>query len=180
MSSTLIANHETKHEASLKATNIPKKVIFLELDVLICEDYKKSIMTLTQNMPETLLDRDVSEGFFFDPRCINWLNCIVEKTGARIVVLVTKFSTKMSSYIKLWELCHLPGNVIGLIQNTKNKNEEIFSYIEENNVDNYVVLGYTKRPLVLNKVYPSNLFGLQMEDYMKCVNLLKTDRNNFN
>jgi hypothetical protein len=88
------------------------KIIFLDIDgVLNSMDYMN---LLHMSKHDAKMDKETMDeyGQLFDPRCVQWLEYIIAKTGAKIVISSTWRMSGLQIMQELWKHRNLPGEVI--------------------------------------------------------------------
>jgi hypothetical protein len=94
------------------------KVIFLDIDgVLNSGDNMRALHRLKVNhgIGET---RD-QHGQLFDDRCVNFLDCIIRETGAKLVISSTWRRAGLDKMKSMWNDRGLPGEVIDITPTTQ-------------------------------------------------------------
>jgi hypothetical protein len=160
------------------------KVIFLDIDgVLNTGIYATHFFEICKHFDLTRkAAKDIRHGLrdqfgsHFDPRPVNLLKYIIEKTDAKIVVSSTWRSSGLETMKLMWEMRDLPGEVIDITSylNT-DRGEEIEAWLKENNVDSYVIIDDDKDMLpeqLLNFVQVDGEYGITLKDAEKIIEIL--------
>jgi hypothetical protein len=122
------------------------KVIFLDIDgVLNSFDYMHGANAVWH---ESDHDYDIIRdkyGQKFDPRCVLWLEWIVKKTGAKIVISSSWRMSGLRVMQDMWDLRNLPGEVIDITPDAVNamdesRGREIQLWLDKNEVDTYCII----------------------------------------
>ena len=104
------------------------KIIFLDIDGVICVDY---------------IGHD-EFGMYFQPHFVDNLKRLIEKTGAKIVMSSTWRYDGLEYVRKLWKDRNLPGEIIDITPNINifKRGAEIKSWLETHKDlwSNYVIL----------------------------------------
>ncbi|MCM1140833.1 MAG: HAD domain-containing protein [Muribaculum sp.] len=114
------------------------KIIFLDFDgVMDTASYCSYLER--KGMPECDLNRRP----YFDPKCIKYLQMIIDATGADVVVSSDwKYIDSYGDLIEMWKERGLPGFITDVTPNvSKHRGDEIDRWLEECKTSvNYVIL----------------------------------------
>lgn len=167
------------------------KVIFLDIDgVLNAVDYMVSLhhnfrSKVDKGLTSYPIPNDVVRdeyGQYFDPRCVNYLESIVNFTGAKIVVSSTWRKDGLQRMKNLWQYRELPGEIIDITPILyRPRGEEIAAWLEENDhVTNYCIIDDDSDMLIsqhLNFVQTNGEFGLTFKDTERIVEILNNEKD---
>jgi hypothetical protein len=96
-------------------------IIFLDIDgVLNSMDYLHSLILNKTDNTNPLNSYKVRDdyGQLFDPRCVNWLDYIISKTNAKLVISSTWRTSGIIAMKELWTYRNLPGEIIDVTPRT--------------------------------------------------------------
>lgn len=165
------------------------KVIFLDIDgVLNSQDYADSlyIQSLGNSSKNPINKKLITKknqniykdkyGVLFDPRCINWLKLIIEKTKAKIVICSDWRKSGLDVMKSLQKDRNLPGEVIDITPELETgRQDEILKWIEDSDVEinKYVIIDDIEefsedQPFV----HTDYKYGITKKDYLKASLLL--------
>lgn len=135
------------------------KVIFLDLDgVLNSVDYMNVLHMLKHGVGDKSVETCDSHGQLFDPRCVKFLDYIIQMTGAKIVITSTWRRAGLKAMQDMWADRNLPGEVIDItcksyevdgeildryLYNGRQgvcRGHEIQQWLDNNNIETYVIL----------------------------------------
>ena len=109
---------------------------------------------------------------WFDPDCIEALRCIVDNTGAKIVVSSSWRDLRMEQLRKLWDFIPMPGELVGTTPVwILTKNGAIEHWIKQHPEDRYVILDDADLEFE-NQIRTDPYTGLIVEDAEKAIELL--------
>lgn len=109
---------------------------------------------------------------WFDPDCINALQYIVEKTGAKIVVSSSWRDLRTEQLRRLWEFIPMPGELAGTTPVwILTKKGAIEHWIKQHPDDRYVILDDADLGFE-NQIRTDPHTGLVVEDAEKAIGLL--------
>lgn len=162
-------------------------IIFLDIDGVVNSfDNLRSLyrwVRLNYSQEQIVKDQLIPKytrdefGQLFDERCIRWLECIVTKTNAKIVISSTwRLNGGLQRMKDLWKYRGLPGTVIDITsRGGETRGEEVKRWLEENDdTDNYVIIDDVDDfENDQNFVQTNGNYGITMETYYKCVEFFK-------
>jgi len=162
------------------------KVIFLDIDgVLNSVDYmnalhyrfRSEVAKGEASFPVPMGETSDEFGQYFDDRCIIHLEAILNYTGAKLVISSTWRKNGLKWMRSLWEYRCLEGDIIDVTPVVNlDRGEEIQLWLDENQVDNYVVID--DETFDIAQYHPNNFvktngrFGLTLVDAKKAVEIL--------
>lgn len=162
------------------------KAIFLDIDgVLNTEVFITAIHELFkgQNPHEKMMDEF---GNRFDPLALRFLNYIIEKTGAKIVISSTWRLSGLKWMQEMWKARNLCGEVIDVTPcftgNSKlpfderfERGSEIKMWLDQNPVESYVIIDDDDDMLPEqqeNFVQTIQFYGIMLADAEKAIKIL--------
>ena len=131
------------------------KIIFLDIDgVLNSTDYMNALHFNVRShySKEQLRESDLISqftrdkyGHYFDPRCILFLEAIINKTDAKIVISSTWRGSGLETMQKMWKDRNLAGSVIDITPTDKDRHRgtEIEMWLELNSdlpIESYCII----------------------------------------
>ena len=135
------------------------KVIFLDIDgVLNSVDYMNVLHMLKHGVGDKSVETSDHHGQLFDPRCVKFLDYIVQMTGAKIVITSTWRRAGLKAMQDLWDERDLPGEVIAVTCSSYEvdgeiidrnpyqgrqgvcRGHEIQQWLNDNKLESYVIL----------------------------------------
>lgn len=134
------------------------KVIFLDIDgVLNSVDYMNVLHMLRHGVDDKTVETRDEYGQLFDPKCVKFLDYIIKMTGAKIVISSTWRYSGLKTLQEMWQMRDLPGEVIDITCRSHEvegelidrhqwrgqgvcRGHEIQQWLNEHNVDTYVIL----------------------------------------
>lgn len=163
------------------------KYIFLDIDgVLVSLNHMNSIYALARENNDFSKVKDVDGENYFDPTCLNWLNWLVKKTSAKIVITSTWRRTSFCDIEMMKFIFHkrgFDGEIVGYTPNYINdrildRGDEIKAYVKNNlnETDKFLILDDEARNIV--DYYPNNFilvdtfFGLHRENAKQGLKIL--------
>jgi hypothetical protein len=167
------------------------KLLFADIDgVLNTTDYSIVNNKFAIEMHSPLLAHD-KHGDLFDPRAVKWLEWIIYKTKADIVISSTWRNRGIDKLRDMWYDRKLPGYVIDITPkfHGKLRGEEIKAFLEDGehrhlymhefNVDSYCIIDDDTDMLPEQKdnfVHCDDLFGITKEKAEEAISIL--NKNN--
>ncbi|MEK6733378.1 MAG: HAD domain-containing protein [Candidatus Omnitrophota bacterium] len=112
------------------------KVIFLDIDGVL-NSYNYMDVLYLKGERSTAEEKSTPA---LDPQAVENLRIIVERTGAKIVVTSNWRNKGLQWIQELWKQNRLPGNVIDITPQRRNRVFEIRRWLKSKHVENYVVL----------------------------------------
>lgn len=165
------------------------KVIFLDFDgVVNTEVYIASVADFCKRTEQNFDRIHDRYGMLFDPIAVTMLSCIIEQTGAKIVVSSSWRLSGLDKMKQMWQDRKLPGEVIDItpsfLQERKTtlcRGEEVQAWIEKWKSENpgeeffYVALDDDTDLLPLCEghfVQTDACYGITRKDAKKCIEIL--------
>ena len=162
------------------------KVIFLDIDgVLNTEVFITAIHELFKgkNPHQKMMDKF---GHKFDPLALRFLNYIIEKTGAKIVISSSWRLSGLKRMQEMWKARNLCGEVIDITPCLMSKSKlpfderfergtEIKMWLDENPVESYVIIDDDNDMLPEqqdNFVMTNQFYGITLQDAEKAIKIL--------
>lgn len=147
------------------------KYILLDIDGVLTSDAYTRQCKAERIQPNTFgLD-------WFDPHCINMLQSIIVKTGARIVLSSSWRDLGIDRMKKVWSDNSLPGVLAGTTPEwILTKKEAILEWIDGHPDDKYVIVDDADLRLQ-NQVRPNPITGLTAADAETVVRMLNTKKD---
>lgn len=154
------------------------KVIFLDIDgVLNSDDNERSLGLLWKNSNGLFKSKD-RFGYFFDERCVRWLEYIIMMTNAKIVISSSWRYLELEALRTMWAERELPGDVIDTTsideaEDYGKRGDEIQRWIDLNAPENYCIIDDWDQMLSgQNFVKIDSEFGLTEEKTIKIILIL--------
>jgi len=165
------------------------KIIFLDIDgVLNSQDHADSLYEaweIRRNHNKPYISKSDYESFrdgiyqdefgvLFDPRCVRWLDSLIKRTGAYIVISSDWRKSGIQSLRRMWEHRNLPGDVAGVtsVDQQGIRENEILQVVEEFKPNKWVAIDDLDLDLKSNFVKTDFNIGIDRACYHKCKNLL--------
>lgn len=162
------------------------KVIFLDIDgVLNTQDFMNSnycVRRLEAKKKGLKFQDDLNSktrdeyGHLFDPRACNWLEYIIGKTDAKIVISSTWRYAGVKGMQDLWKYRDLSGEVIDITPHlTGWRGVEIKAWLDKNEVDSFCIIDDDNDMLdsqIDNFVLVNGKFGLSLKDANRAIEIL--------
>ena len=150
------------------------KVIFLDIDgVLNSYDYMDTLYL--EGKRTTIKEKSVPA---IDPEAVENLRLIVEKTGAKIVIISNWRSKGLQWIREFWKQNQLPGDIIDITSELDNRLAEMREWLKNKHVRSYIVLDDDLSDIESQeignviKVHPK--YGLRDSDVQKAVQMMNS------
>jgi len=155
------------------------KILFLDIDgVLVSFDNMHAAHAVLHenDSNDYNIIRD-KYGQLYDERCVRWLEYIIKKTNAKIVISSAWKMSGLKSMQSLWYDRNLPGKVIDITPDVMNgdRGKEIQMWLDKNEVDTYCIIDDDSDILVDQKPYfvqTVSTFGLTGETANNAISIL--------
>lgn len=165
------------------------KIIYLDIDgVLNSQDYADSLYEaweirrnhnkpyISQSDYDSFRDGIYQDefGVIFDPRCVRWLDSLIKRTDAKIVMSSDWRKSGILSVQKLWEHRNLPSEIIDItpIHSDGIRENEILESVEKLKPEKWVAIDDITLDLKNNFVNTDFSVGLNRDCYHKCKQIL--------
>lgn len=163
------------------------KIIFLDFDGVLIPYNFMYLNTITRRLEaanknlhfaDMLLKTKTMDqyGRLFESNSVGYLNLIIQKTNAKIVIISDWRRGGLDLLKQMWEYRQLPGEIIDITDiNHKSRTEQINDYLNDHNdIDNYVIIDdepslYIPQP---HRVFIDSYIGIGKKEYLKTLDIL--------